>query len=328
MHQTAAHAEDFRLAVHRDLDVPDLVALLNRREEMLHAVLDPFHRPLEDAGRGSDRDLFRIDEELGAEAAADVGRRHADAVLRHAEELRERHPQVVRHLRGRPHGEPVLAGLVTRHRAAALDRVRRAAVLVEPLAKDVRRVREGVSRIAVRDAKLREHVRVRLAPHLGRARRERRVEVRDGRQRFIVDLDRGGGVFGEVARPRHDHRDRLAHEARFARREHERRDVFRQRGGGEAERHAQAHAGLLQLGGGEHRGDLPRSRRIDRADECMRMRAAHEGGMQHARQVDVGSEAPAAAQESRILDALRAGSDNPHFCVRAAASSAAATMFW
>ena len=60
----------------------------------------------------------------------------------------------------------------------------------------------------------------------------------------------------------------------------------------------------------------------------MRMRAAHEGGMQHPRQVDVGREAPAAAQESRILDALRARSDNPHFCIRAAASSAAATMFW
>ena len=35
----------------------------------------------------------------------------------------------------------------------------------------------------------------------------------------------------------------------------------------------------------------------------MRMRAAHEGGMQHVRHHDVVDEAPLAAQERRILDA-------------------------
>ena len=33
------------VVVERDLQVPDLIALLRRGEEMLLPVLDPFHRP-------------------------------------------------------------------------------------------------------------------------------------------------------------------------------------------------------------------------------------------------------------------------------------------
>ena len=171
VHQAPAHAADLRLSIDRDLDVPDLVALLNRGQEMFHAVLDPLHRPLEDPRRRRDGDLLGIDQELGAEAATDIGRGDADAVLRHAEELRERHPQVVRHLRRRPHREPLLARLIARHRAAALDRMRRAAMLLEPLAEHMRGARKGARRIAIGDAKLGEHIRWRFTAHLRRAGR-------------------------------------------------------------------------------------------------------------------------------------------------------------
>ena len=81
MDHAAAHAEQPAVVIERDLEVPVLVALLDRREEMLAPVLDPFDRPPQhEAGRGQ-RHLFRIHHELGAEAAADVGRDHAHLVL-------------------------------------------------------------------------------------------------------------------------------------------------------------------------------------------------------------------------------------------------------
>ena len=129
VHEAPAHAADLRVSIDRDLDVPDLVALLNRGKEVLHAVLDPLHRPAEQPRRGGDGDFFRIDEELGAEAAADIGGADADAIVGHAEERRERHPQIVRHLRRRPNRQAVFAGLIARDRAASFDRMRRAAVL-------------------------------------------------------------------------------------------------------------------------------------------------------------------------------------------------------
>ena len=74
----AAQAEDFAVAVDRDRDLPVLVALLRRRQEMLAAVLLPFHRPAELDGGGRDHRLLRIERRLGAEAAADERRDHAD----------------------------------------------------------------------------------------------------------------------------------------------------------------------------------------------------------------------------------------------------------
>ena len=74
----AAQAEDLALRVDRDRDLPVLVALLRRREEMLAAVLLPFHRTAELHRRGRDHRLLGIERRLGAEAAADERRDHAD----------------------------------------------------------------------------------------------------------------------------------------------------------------------------------------------------------------------------------------------------------
>ena len=81
----AAHAEQAPVAVERDLEIPILVALLHGGEKMLAPVLDPFDRPPQEEARGRQRHLLGIHDELGAEAAADIGRDHADLVLVEAE---------------------------------------------------------------------------------------------------------------------------------------------------------------------------------------------------------------------------------------------------
>ena len=45
MDHLAAHAQEATVVVERDLEVPILVALLDRGEEMLAPVLDPLDRP-------------------------------------------------------------------------------------------------------------------------------------------------------------------------------------------------------------------------------------------------------------------------------------------
>ena len=169
---------------------------------------------------------------------------------------------------------------------------------------------EGVRHVAVGHLELRQHIGLRFAPHFRRARCERGFQVGDERQRIVVDLDRSHRVLGEVARFGDHHRHRLADEAHLARREHEGRDVLRQRRRRKTQRHAQPHAGLLQVRGCEDRCHLARGAGIDIADQRMCMRAAHERRMQHAGQLDVGGVAPGAAQQARILDATRARADD------------------
>jgi hypothetical protein len=72
--QRAAHAEDHRLTVERNLELPLLVALLDRGQKMLAAILDPFDWAAEEAGGERHDYLLGIDQILGAEAAADIRR--------------------------------------------------------------------------------------------------------------------------------------------------------------------------------------------------------------------------------------------------------------
>ncbi len=68
--------------------------------------------------------LLGIDEDLGAEAAADIGRDHAQLVLRRdADEGREHEPRHMRVLAGGPEREDVLAGIVVADGGARLHRV-------------------------------------------------------------------------------------------------------------------------------------------------------------------------------------------------------------
>ena len=88
MQQLAAQPEDAAVGRGGDLHRPVLVALLHRVEEMLAAVLDPGHRAPQQLRGGGDRHVLRIDAELGAEAAADIRRRHPQAVVVEAEQAR------------------------------------------------------------------------------------------------------------------------------------------------------------------------------------------------------------------------------------------------
>ena len=56
-------------------------AIASHAVAVLAPVLDPFDRPLQQQARRRERHLFRVHHELGAEAAADIRRHHAQLVL-------------------------------------------------------------------------------------------------------------------------------------------------------------------------------------------------------------------------------------------------------
>ncbi len=81
MDHLAAHAQEATVVVEGDVEIPILVALLDRGQKMLAPVFDPLDRPPQEQGRRRQCDLFRVHDKLGAEAAADVGRDHTQLIF-------------------------------------------------------------------------------------------------------------------------------------------------------------------------------------------------------------------------------------------------------
>ena len=77
----AAQAEDVAVARAGDLDVAIDLARVIGRHQVLAAVLDPFHRAADVAGRERDQEILGIELAAHAEAAADVGLDHVDGGL-------------------------------------------------------------------------------------------------------------------------------------------------------------------------------------------------------------------------------------------------------
>ena len=80
----AAQPEQASFLVERQLTVPVLIAFLVGGEEVLTSILDPLHGAAGEQCAGRDAELLRVQDRLGAEAAADIGCDHPDLVLPHA----------------------------------------------------------------------------------------------------------------------------------------------------------------------------------------------------------------------------------------------------
>ena len=125
-----AQGQDLAVGVEREFRMGDVVAAMRVGQEEFRAVRRPFHRPARLARGPQANDFLRIDENLRAEAAADVGRDHPQFVLRrHADKGGDDQARHVRVLRGIPEREIVVAGVVFGERRARLDRVRHQAVV-------------------------------------------------------------------------------------------------------------------------------------------------------------------------------------------------------
>ena len=109
-----------RVGVQRDVVV--VLAAVGVRRELLAPVLDPAHRTPEPAAEPRERDFLRQQDALVAEAAADIGRDHADRALVDAEGFGEPRAIEVRHLRRAVHQQLIEPAVPFAHHAAAFHR--------------------------------------------------------------------------------------------------------------------------------------------------------------------------------------------------------------
>ena len=332
------HGEDLAVGAQRHLGVEVHVAAEPRRGQVAGLVLDPLHR-LADQDRGQDRrDVAGVDRHLVAEPAADVRRHDPDHVLGQLRHERDGRPDDVRRLRRHVDGELSGARVVVGDRAAALDRRRVAARVVQ--------LQRGHD-VGLRERPLGGRGVADLPPVAGvvglaflvvaddrRVGRGRLLGVDDRGQRLVLDVDRLAPVLGDVRVVGDDDAHLLALEAHLVGGQH-RLGVVGQR----------RHPREVALGhhlAGEHQpdaGDLPGLRRVDGLDAGVRQRAAQDLHVQHAGQVDVVDVVAAAAHEPGVLDpaAARAQTTDLDFVERGhavsprslrAAHSTALTMFW
>ena len=307
MDHLPAHAEQAAVIVEGDLQIPILVALLHGGEKMLAPVLDPFDRPPQQQARRRQRHLFRIHHELGAEAAADVGCHHAQLIFVEPQQHHQKGAHLVRKLRRRPQGEPVLVDVVGRERAAALDRVRAAAMLLETDAGAMGGAGERVGDVAVSLPELDQHVAGAGAMRARRPRCKRLPTVGYGRQWFVVDRDQGGRVLGEVARGRDHDRHRLADEGNLVLGKNERSNIGRQLRRAKLQRKpflCEQWRKIREREHGVHAGASARSARVDGADRGMGVRTAHECRLQHVGKTQIGDETPAAGEQGTVFKPL------------------------
>ena len=312
MHDRTADAEHPAFIVDRHLGIPVLVALLGGGDEMLAPILDPLHRLAAQAGGERHADLFGVGDQLGAEAAADIRRRHADLVLVQPEDLADHPHRRMRHLGGCPQRRTVFQRVVARDAAATLDRMAAAAVLPERLAEHMLRLGEHALGLAVRHVEFGQQVVRRFTVHQRRIGRERSPAVGYRRQRVEIDVDQRRRILGDVAGVGDDDRDRFADMDGLVGRQHLAVVVLLVVRAGQAdhqpvggEMRPEVFVGIDRV----HAGQRERRRGIDAPDRCMGMRAAHERRLQQAGHVNVVDEAAAAGEQCMVLQPRDAGTD-------------------
>ena len=220
--------------VERHLGMRYMIAAVRVGEERLAAVRNPFHRASDALRRPQRHHFLGIDEDLRAEAAADIGRDDAQLVLgRHADKGRDDQTRHMGILGGVPQRERAGAGVEFADRGARLHGVRHQAVVDDVELGDVlggfeRGVRPPWDR---RDA-IDRSCSGRDLVNLRRAGLLRRRGIGDRRQHPVVDFHFLRGIarlrqrFGDHDRHRIADMAGLVHGQRRMRRHLHRRAVL------------------------------------------------------------------------------------------------------
>ncbi|SCD60345.1 hypothetical protein GA0115245_11005 [Streptomyces sp. di188] len=346
-HQVGAHvgeqvhlqAAQPAVAVGGDLDVLDHAAPVVGGQVALGAGLGPLHGPAE-APRDRQRDrLLAVHLELGAEAAAHVGRDDPQLVLGYPGHHGEHHPQDVRDLRGRVHG--VLAGRGERgdHHRTRLHRVGDQPLLVVAAPEDhLGALPDGRVVLTGPERPVVAAVRALVGVHQRRVLGERGLQVEHRRQRLVLDLDRLQRVRRRVPVAGHDDRHRVTRVAHLV--HGERRMVRVHHVLGHRPRARQRSHPLREIASrerGHHAREFQGVGDVDALDARVRHGAAQDRQVQHPGGLDVVGPVRLAGEQPRVLLAqprpAHLGLDGALGHARTSSSSEAAastarTMFW
>ena len=312
-----AQRGDLAVLVHRHFGVGDVIAAMRVRQEGFGAIGRPLHGTIHLARRPDADRLFGVDEDLRAEAAADVGRDHTELVFRREpDEGREHETRDMRVLARRVEGERIRAHVVFADRRARLHRVRDQTIVDDVELGDVLGLGEGRIRARlVAELPVVELVVGRLVMDCRRAGLAGGSHVRDRGQNLVVDVDHLGRVARLGERIGDDDGDVIADIAHLALRErgvgagaHRRAVLVEDRPA------ADQAADLVgrDVVAGEDRDDARRRRgvlKVDRLDLRVRMRRTQKIGVGLARTIDVVDVAALARDEAEIFLSAHGGAD-------------------
>ena len=282
--QRAAHAEDQPLTVERNLEVPLLIAFLDRGQKVLAAVLDPFDRAAEQAGGERHHHLLGIDQVLCAEPATDIGRDDRAAPRRRA---RAAAPATCGSRAGSASKSTPWSAA---RRGSWLASTPRPSIgWAQPRCWNSDSVdavgggSECTLAVAVGYRVFGHDVARRSRRCTGGARRDRGAQVRHRRQRLELDLDALRRVLGDRAALRDHHRDRIADVADLVAHQHERGDVVPEVTAGEPDDLAHRLAQRRSLGAQVRHEIVERENRMHAGNRAGRARVdAIDGGVRDA----------------------------------------------
>ena len=171
-----------------DLDVEDLGTSMMGRGQVLRPLFHPLDRLARKLRCGGGEVLLRIDVDLAAETASNVGGDHPNVAFGNARCKREAQAHPMRHLRRAPHRQLVLDWRVLDHERAPFHGDRKEPLLKDALLDDYIRLGERslhvtsangrVPRDVVRDARM----------SCWAAFRNGAIDVDDRRHRLVIDL--------------------------------------------------------------------------------------------------------------------------------------------
>ena len=186
--------EETPLVVERQPRARDVVAAVAVAEKMFGAIANPFHRPAQALGGDRGQRIFAIGKQLGAEAAADVGRDDAHLVGRDAQDIvADDVADDVAALAAER--ERVALAVVFGDHAAGIEIIGHQPLIDDGQLDGPRGLREGrLGRRRVAEFGLEGEIARPVAPDLRRAGRERGDGADHVRQRLPVDRDRLGGI--------------------------------------------------------------------------------------------------------------------------------------
>ena len=303
-------AENRPVVLHRHFVLADLVPPVDRARGVFATRFDPLHGRVQPHREVAAERLLRIDVQLRAKAAADLRRDNPQLVLGHADHGRQERPQQVRDLRRRPQRERPFAGMVRGHHGPRLDRHGRETLVVQAVLDHAVRPPEGIVDVAAAQDRLREgDVGTQLRMRERRAFPGRCLRVGHDRQRIVVDVDGVDGVACDVRIGGNRDGHRVAREIDPVVGEHgvRRRLEIRNR-----RRTGHEPARVVDVGAGEHgddSGNRLRGAGIDAHNPRVRVRAAQDARMQHARQPHVVGIGADPLHQPRIFDALHRAPD-------------------
>ena len=291
------------------LDVADVVASVRGGEEVFLPALYPLDWPAEVLGNHAGDDLFGVEVELAAEAAAHVGGYDSYLVFGMPGHQGEEQPDEVGYLGGGIDGELVGSGVEVGDDAARLHGIGYESLVDDALGDADLGGFDGGVNVSAADFPFEGDVVGGVLVYLGGAVLDGLFHVHHGVQNVVVHLDQLRGVSGGLRAVGYDRRHDVSDAVHLVYGDGRVGDFLGVGDDPAANKGAEL---FVEVGAGiyaHHAFDVGRGGCVNSADVGVGVRAADERHVQHSEQADVVNVLTLAGNQPGVFTAFHASTD-------------------